>query len=67
MNDANIFGEMFHSEINRTIRLSIFTSCMKKADVTPMYKQKDQSIMDNYHGVNILPNLSKVFERCLCN
>ena len=38
---------------------------MKLAGVTPVYKKGNRSVKDNYRSVSILPNLSKVFERCL--
>ena len=37
----------------------------KIADITPVSKKGNRSEKDNYHLVSILPNLSKVFERCL--
>ena len=36
------------------------------ANVTPAYKKWNRSDKDNYRPVCILPNLSKIFERCLC-
>ena len=36
------------------------------ANVTPVYKKGNRSEKDNYRPVSILPNLSKIFERCLC-
>ena len=35
-------------------------------NVTPSYKKGNRSDKENYCPVSILPNLSKVFERCLC-
>ena len=63
--NADIFCEIFHSETNKTMELSRFSFCMKMADVTALYTKGSRSIKDNYHSVNILSNLSKVFERCL--
>ena len=39
---------------------------MKMADVTPVYKKDSPSVKDNHCPVSILPNLSKIFERCFC-
>ena len=36
------------------------------ANVTPVYKKGNRSGKDNYRPVSILPNLSNIFERCLC-
>ena len=38
---------------------------MKLANVTPVHKKGSQSEKGNYRPVSILPNLSKVFERCI--
>ena len=38
---------------------------MKVANVTPVYKKGSRSEEGNYWPVKILPNLSKVFERCV--
>ena len=40
---------------------------MKLANVTTVHKKDNRSEKDNYQPVRILPNLSKVFERCIYN
>ena len=40
---------------------------MKLANVTSVHKKGNRSEKDNYRPVNILPNLSKIFERCIYN
>ena len=40
-------------------------SYLKNATVTPIFKKKDRANIDNYRPVCILPNLSKVYERCM--
>ena len=40
---------------------------MKLANVTPVHKMGYRSEKENYRSVTILPNLSKVFERCISN
>ena len=42
-----------------------FPSESKNADVIPVFKKKDRSNVGNSLPVNILPNLSKIYERCL--
>ena len=37
---------------------------MKLADVTPVYKEKSKSSKGNYRPVNVVPNISKIYERC---
>ena len=38
---------------------------MKLANITPVFKKNDRTDKSNYRPVSILPNLSKVFERCI--
>ena len=40
---------------------------MRRKYVTPVHKKGNRSEKDNYRPVSILPNLSKVFERCIYN
>ena len=50
---------------NRSLEVREFTSGMKLANVTPVHKKGSRYDKGNYRPVSILPNLSKVFERCL--
>ena len=46
--------------------ISIFPSCMKHADVTPLHKKRNKSLKENYRSVFILPVSLKVLrEVCL--
>ena len=63
--NVDIFSELLYFEVYKTIEFSTFPFCMKLADVTPVYKKGNRSVKDIYRPVSILPNLSKVFERCL--
>ena len=38
---------------------------LKQADIKPIYKKKSRNEKENYRPVSILPNLSKIFERCI--
>ena len=37
----------------------------KKANITSVFKKGDRNTKDNYMPVSILPNISKIFERCI--
>ena len=54
--NSDIFTDALYSEFNRSL-----------ANVTPVHKKGNRSEKDNYRPVSILPNLSKVFERCIYN
>ena len=42
-----------------------FPEILKHADITPLYKKGKKDIKGNYRPVSILPNLSKIFEKCM--
>ena len=60
-----IFTEVIHKELNRGLEVGNFPCTMKLANVTPVYKKGNRSEKGNYRPVSILPNISKVFERCI--
>ena len=49
--------------INLCLRQSIFPNAEKLANVTPIFKSGDQSSMDNYRPISVLPVLAKIIER----
>ena len=50
-------------EIFNMIDVCIFTTSLKLANITPVKGSKNSK--ENYRPVNILPNISKIYERCL--
>ena len=52
-------------EVNESLKLNRFPHSMKLANITPVFKKNDRTDKSNYRPVSILPNLSKVFERCI--
>ena len=63
--NADIFAEVLYNVFNRSLEVGEFPSDMKLANVTPVHKKGSRYDTGNYHPISILPNLSKVFERCL--
>ena len=57
--NADIFAEFLCKSVNATFKLSMFFSSLKLADVTPLHKKGRKDLKE------ILPTLSKVFERIL--
>ena len=45
--------------------LLTFPEFLKYADITPLYKKGKKDIKGNYRPVSVLPNLSKIFEKCV--
>ena len=65
--NLEVFPRYFHKNINFCIENSIFPSDLKVADVTPAFKKKSKTSKDNYRPISILPNISKIYKRCLYN
>ena len=43
----------------------MFPQNLRDRNITPVFKKGDRNSEDNYRPVNILPNVSKIYERCL--
>ena len=65
--NTEVFAKDLHKNIDFCIENSIFPSDLKVADVTPAFKKKSKTSKDNYRPISILPNVSKIYERCLYN
>ena len=52
-------------DINASICSSKFYNELKEADIIPVHKEKSKLSTENYRPISILPNISKVYERCL--
>ena len=63
--NADIFANVLVSSFNDSIEKSNFPSILKNASITPVFKKGDRNSKDNYRSVSILPNISKIFERCI--
>ena len=64
--NSDIFSDILFKKFNKSLEICKFPSCLKMANVTPVYKKGNRSDEGKYHRVSILPNLSKNFETCLC-
>ena len=63
--NADIFADILLARFNDSVEKSNFPSFLKKANITPVFKKGDRNSKDNYRPVSILPNISKIFERCI--
>ena len=50
---------------NKSLTEGIFPEAMKKADVVPLYKSKDNQEPNNYRPISLLLTLSKVLEKIM--
>ena len=60
--NSDFFVFYVEKDINASISTSKFPNDLKEADLIPVYKKKSK---ENYRPISILPNISKVHERCL--
>ena len=52
---------------NCSLRIGRFPSDWKSADITPVHKKDLPEPAENYGPISLLPIVSKVMERCVCN
>ena len=63
--NVDVFVDFPCTSINSSIKYSLFTSCLKFADVKPLHKKERKDAKQNYRPVSISPTLSKVYERSM--
>ena len=63
--NSDIFFNFIYQSFNNMIDVCIFPTSLKLANITPVYKKGSKNSKENYRPVSILPNISKIYERCL--
>ena len=63
--NSDVFSDFLYVSINSSIKSSLFQSCLKTANITPIYKKGKRDLKDNYRPVSILPVLSKLYARSM--
>ena len=64
---AMITAETLQQLFNQALITGEFPSNLKNADVTPVFKKNNPLNKENYRPVNVLPIISKVFEKLMQN
>ena len=67
MENVDIISYFLYHDFNNSLSCTTFPTSMKYADVIPIHKKDDKTDKENYRPISILPNLSKVYERLMCN
>ena len=62
---SDIFTPYITQNIDLELKKSYFPDVLKKADIKPIYKKNSRTEKSNYRPVSILPNISKIYEKCI--
>ena len=52
---------------NNSLRFGIFPDKLKLALIVPVFKKGDETKLDNYRPISLLPSFSKILERVMCD
>ena len=63
--NADLFSIFVSNAFNESVISGKFLSVLKLADVKPVHKKKSRLEKTYYGPVSLLPNISKVFQRCV--
>ena len=63
--NKDLFSYFISASFNNAVNKGVFPNELKQADIKPIYKKESRNEKENYRPVSILPNLSKIFERCI--
>ena len=63
--NSDVSSNFLCNSFNNSIKLSTFPEILKHADIPPLHKKGKKDIKRNYKPVSILPNLSKIFGKCM--
>ena len=64
-NNFDIFSKFFQANLNNIIETTTFLEQLKYADVKRVFKKDSRTVKKNYRPISILPDVSKIYERCL--
>ena len=66
ISNADIFSSFIYQSFDNMTDVCIFPASLKLANITPVFKKRARNSKQNYRPVlSILPNISKIYERCL--
>ena len=65
--NVDIVSNVIFNNFSNSLFSSSFPLELKNADVKPIFKTNDRNNAENYGPLSVLPNLCKVYERCVYN
>ena len=63
--NSEIFSYILYHNFNNSLFSKIFPNSLKKADITPVFKNDENSLKNNCRPVRILSTVSNIYERCI--
>ena len=63
--NSEIFSYILYHNFNNSLFSKVFPNSLKKTNITPIFKKDEKFLKNNYRSVSILPNVSKIYERCI--
>ena len=63
--NKDLFSYFISASFNNAVNKGVFPNELKQADIKPIYKKESRNEKEKYRPISILPNLSKIFERCM--
>ena len=63
--NLDIFASFICQTFNNMVDSSTFLAALKIAHIIPAFKKGSKNLWGNYRPISILPNISKIYERCM--
>ena len=65
--NKDIFSRLIFQNFIQYLANGEFPPCLKQAEVIPVFKNKEKLDKSNNRPVNLLPVISKIYERLMCD
>ena len=65
--NKDLFSHFINHNFKKSLFSSSFSSNLKVADILPTHKKEYKSDVENYWPISILPMLSMIYKKCICD
>ena len=59
------YSQILTQLINDCINNNKYPSCLKNAEIIPVFTKSDSTLKENYRPISLLSNFNKIFENIL--